>query len=219
LAVYTPEPVKEERLPVLHEAIRQIGLATLVTQGAGGPVASHVPLLLDPEGGPLGTLHGHLARANPHWQDLARGAPTLAVFLGPEGYVSPSWYPTKARTGKVVPTWNYVAVHASGPVAMVEDAARLLDLVTRLTERHEARFARPWRVADAPASFVEAMLRAIVGFEMRIERLEGKWKLSQNRPAEDRAGVVEGLARSAAPGDRALAEAVRVASRPDGDPA
>ncbi len=205
--MYLPPHFREDRVPVLHEAIRRCGLATLVTRGADGLEASHVPLRLSPEPAPLGTLVGHLARPNPQ----ARGAPdaeALAIFLGPEAYVSPSWYETKRRTGKVVPTWNYVTVHARGRLRLFDDPDRLLALVGELTADHEAGRPSPWAVGDAPPEYVRGLLAGIVGFELRIERLEGKWKLSQNRPAEDRAGVVEGLEREGGPG-AAVAAAMR----------
>jgi len=197
--MYVPSNFAEERVPVLHEAIRGIKLGTLVTLGGEEMIASHVPMLVDPEPAPYGRLLGHIARANPQWRDPSGKVQALAIFLGPNAYVTPSWYATKRATGKVVPTWNYAAIHAYGPVQFFDDAERLLALVTRLTETHERPRAQPWAVSDAPADFVRGMLRAIVGFELPIARLEGKWKMSQNRPAEDRAGVVEGLAREGAP--------------------
>jgi len=189
--VYLPPPFKEDRVDVLHEAIRRAGLATLVTVTPDGLIASHVPMLLDPEPAPCGTLIGHLAKPNPQ----ARGAigEALAIFEGPDAYITPSWYATKRATGKVVPTWNYVAIHAYGIVEFFADKARLREIVTRLTERHEAARADPWAVSDAPADFIDGMLNGIVGFALPIKRLEGKWKMSQNRPAEDRAGVIAGL--------------------------
>jgi transcriptional regulator len=197
--MYVPSNFAEERVPVLHEAIRGIKLGTLVTLGGEEMIASHVPMLVDPEPAPYGRLLGHIARANPQWRDPSGKVQALAIFLGPNAYVTPSWYATKRATGKVVPTWNYAAIHAYGPVQFFDDAERLLALVTRLTETHERPRAQPWAVSDAPADFVQGMLRAIVGFELPIARLEGKWKMSQNRPAEDRAGVVEGLAHEGAP--------------------
>jgi transcriptional regulator len=189
--VYVPPLFKEDRVEVLHEAIRRARLATLVTATADGLIASHVPMLLDPAPAPYGTLVGHLARPN----SQARGAlgEALAIFQGPEAYVSPSWYATKRANGKVVPTWNYVAIHAYGTAEFFTDPERLREVVTRLTVRHEADRPEPWAVSDAPADFIDGMLRGIVGFAMPITRLEGKWKMSQNRPAEDRAGVVDGL--------------------------
>jgi transcriptional regulator len=189
--MYIPPLFNEDRVEVLHEAIRTAGLATLVSTSMDGLLASHVPMLLDPAPAPFGTLIGHLARANPQ----AKGAigEALAIFQGPEAYISPSWYATKRRDGKVVPTWNYVAIHAYGPVTFFDDPERLREVVTRLTDRQEARRTEPWAVSDAPASFINGMLKAIVGFVLPISRLEGKWKMSQNRPAEDRAGVIVGL--------------------------
>jgi transcriptional regulator len=206
--MYLPKDFREERVPALHEAIRQIALATLVTLGPDGVEASHVPMLIDPEPAPFGTLRGHLARANPQWRRVAAGTQALAIFLGPETYITPSWYATKRASGKVVPTWNYVAVHAYGALRIVDDAAWLLALVTRLTATHEAGRAQPWAVSDAPADYIAGMVKAIIGFELPIARLEGKWKMSQNRPAEDRAGVVEGLMRDGGPGQRAVADIV-----------
>lgn len=197
--MYVPAHFKEDRVEVLHEAIRAIALGTLVTSGASGLEATHAPMLIDPTPAPFGTLLGHVARANPHWRSVAGEAKALAIFLGPEAYISPGWYPTKQQTGKVVPTWNYVAIHASGKLRFFDDAERLRAIVTRLTDTHEAPRAEPWQVTDAPADYVDAMLKAIVGFELVIETLEGKWKMSQNRPPQDQAGVVDGLAREGGP--------------------
>ena len=191
--MYVPPLFKEDRIDVLHDAIRRAGLATLVTLAPDGLIASHVPLLLDPEPAPYGTLLGHLARPNPQARGAVPGVQALAIFQGPDAYITPSWYATKRETGKVVPTWNYVAVHAYGTVEFFDDPERLRAIVTRLTERQEAGRAAPWAVSDAPAEFVDGMLKGIVGFSLPIGRLEGKWKMSQNRPAEDRAGVVTGL--------------------------
>jgi transcriptional regulator len=189
--MYTPPLFKEDRIDVLHEAIRCTGLATLVSATAEGLVASHVPMLLDPLPAPYGTLIGHLARPNPQ-ANRAIGE-VLAIFQGPEAYISPSWYATKRQDGKVVPTWNYVAVHAYGTIEFFNDPERLRAVVTQLTDRQEASRPEPWAVTDAPAGFIEGMLKGIVGFALPINRLEGKWKMSQNRPAADRAGVIAGL--------------------------
>ena len=191
--MYVPPQFAEDRIPVLHKAIRAAGLATLVTHGSGGLVASPLPLMLDDADGAHGTLYGHLARANPQWRDADPAAEALALFMGPDAYVTPSWYATKRETGKVVPTWNYVTVHAYGPVTFFEDATELLDVVTRLTSRHEAGRAEPWATSDAPAAFIGSQLKGIVGFRMPVTRLQGKWKVSQNRPPADREGVVRGL--------------------------
>jgi transcriptional regulator len=206
--VYVPGHFKEDRIEALHAAIRSSGLATLVSLTADGLLASHVPLLLDPDPAPYGTLIGHVARPNPHARDANPAVQTLAIFQGPDGYITPSWYATKRETGKVVPTWNYSAIHAYGTLEVFDDPARLLDIVTRLTERHEAGRAAPWAVSDAPPDFVQGMLRGIVGIALPIARLEGKVKMSQNRPAADREGVIAGLEED---GEPALAAAVRAA--------
>ncbi len=204
--MYLPPAFREDRTEVLHDLIRQTGLATLVTRTDDGLIASHIPLLLDPDPAPYGTLVGHLARPNPQ----ARPAigPALVIFQGPDGYITPSYYATKRETGKVVPTWNYVAVHAYGDLTVFDDADQLLEVVTRLTDRHEADRARPWAVSDAPADFVQGMLKGIVGISLRIDRLEGKVKMSQNRPAADRQGVTEGLAADGRPDLAALTRPV-----------
>jgi len=191
--MYLPAHFTEDRLGLLHQAIRDSGLATLVTVTPQGPMASHVPMLFDPDVGPHGTLLGHIAKGNRQWRDLVAGMPALAIFRGPDFYVTPSWYKTKQETGKVVPTWNYVTVHANGPITFFTERDRLHDLVSRLTARFEAARPKPWAVTDAPADYIDGQIKAIVGFALTVERLEGKWKLSQNRLPEDRAGVVEGL--------------------------
>jgi transcriptional regulator len=206
--MYVSPLFKEEDLSVLHDAIRQSGLATLVTLGADGMEASHVPMLLDPEPAPFGTLHGHIARSNAQWQRAAADAHALAIFLGPDAYVSPSWYATKRETGKVVPTWNYVAIHVYGLVRFFDDARRLHAHITKLTERQEARRAAPWAVTDAPEDYIRGQLKRIIGFEIPIARVEGKWKMSQNRPAQDRVGVVEGLLREGGPAEAGVAKIV-----------
>lgn len=191
--MYIPPHFREDRVDVLHDAIRLGGLATLVTMTADGLIASHLPLLVDPDPAPYGTLVGHLARANPQTSQSEPGVQAMVMFHGPDGYISPSLYATMKDTGKVVPTWNYVAIHAYGTLEFFDDPGRLLDVVTRLTERHESTRAKPWAVSDAPADFVQGMLRGIVGLALPIARLEGKVKMSQNRPAIDHAGVIEGL--------------------------
>lgn len=180
-------------MDVMHELIRRHSLATLVTLGRDGLSANHIPMLIDPEPAPFGTLRGHVARSNAVWRDPNADVDTLAIFSGPESYISPSWYETKRETGKVVPTWNYVAVHAYGRLQIVEDVEWLRDLVSALTNVNEASFDHPWSITDAPADFIEAQLQGIVGIQMTIARLEGKWKVSQNRPVPDRRGVLEAL--------------------------
>ncbi|MCE4054788.1 FMN-binding negative transcriptional regulator [Pseudomonas sp. Au-Pse12] len=204
--MYLPRAFVDEDLTRLQGVIQHSRLATLVTWGALGLQASHVPLLLDPAQGANGTLYGHLAKANPQCAELASGAEALLIFMGEDAYVSPSFYPSKAEHGKVVPTWNYVAVHAYGQPEVFTDPQRLLQVVEGLTGRHEAGRQQPWQVADAPADYIDGMLKAIVGFALPIQRLEGKRKLSQNRSAEDIAGVREGLAASTDLRDQQLSQ-------------
>jgi len=206
--MYLPRHFKEERLEVLTGLVREHPLATLVSTGADGLIATHLPMLWDPEPAPYGTLTGHVARPNPHGRTVAAGVESLAIFVGAEGYVSPSWYPAKREHGKVVPTWNYAAVHAYGEVRWIDDVDWLRAFVTRLTDLHEASSATPWKVTDAPESYIEQMLRGIVGLEMPIRRIEGKWKLSQNRPEADVEGTIAGLEARGDAGSAALASAM-----------
>ncbi|MBU0902973.1 MAG: FMN-binding negative transcriptional regulator [Gammaproteobacteria bacterium] len=202
--MYTPPAFRQNDLSLLHQQINACPLATLVTQGANGLQASHLPLLLAADEGEFGTLYGHFARANPHWSELLQGE-TLAIFQGPQAYISPAWYPSKAEHGKAVPTWNYIAVHARGQAQLIEDREGLLQLVSRLSAQHEAGREQPWAVSEAPTDYIDTMLRAIVGFALPIQRLEGQWKLSQNRTAADRDGVHKGLSASPVAADQALA--------------
>jgi len=207
--MYIPSAFAEEDLTTLHQLIQDTRLAILVTQGEQGLQANHLPLLLSPEQGPYGTLYGHLAKANRQWQELANGAEALVIFPGAETYISPSLYPSKAEHGKVVPTWNYLAVHAYGTAEVFSDPHRIHNLVSALTDRHEAGRAKPWKVEDAPSQFMDSMLKAIVGFALPIRRLEGKRKLSQNRPPADIDGVREGLAASTDPHDQTISHLMR----------
>ena len=207
--MYTPSNFAIDDLNELHQQILGTRLAVLVTHGEQGLQASHLPLLLNADQGPNGTLYGHFARANPQWRELQNGAEALVIFAGADAYISPGFYPGKAEHGKVVPTWNYVAVHAYGMVEVFTDADRLRNLVSALTDRHEAGRTHPWKVADAPSDYIDSMLKAIVGFALPIQRLEGKRKLSQNRNAADIAGVREGLATSPDVHDQALAHLMR----------
>ena len=206
--MYVPVQFKEERVATMHDAIRTYGFGTLVTSNEREMEASHLPLLLEPEPAPLGTLLGHLARANPQWQRVKPGTEALAIFLGPNTYITPSWYPTKQQNGKVVPTWNYLAIHAYGTLSFFDDPDELRAHVGKMTDTHEQRRDAPWAVSDAPERFVEQMLMAIVGFRLRITRLEGKWKMSQNRPAQDVTGVLDGLAREDSAEHRRVSEIV-----------
>ena len=176
---------------ILHTLVRTQPLATLVLSHAGELHVNHVPMYLDPTRGPHGTLVGHVARANSVWPLLPQTA--VAVFHGPQAYVSPSWYPSKALDGKQVPTWNYTTVHAHGRLIAVDDPERLRTILHTLTQTHEAHRPHPWRLDDAPPDYTTQLLRAIVGVELAVERFEGTWKLSQNRTAADQAGVVQGL--------------------------
>ena len=209
--MYVPAHFAEDSIPVLQDAMRASGLAILVTLTADGLIASHVPLLLDQEPSPYGTLIGHLARPNP--QATPPIGEALAIFQGPDGYITPSYYATKRETGKVVPTWNYTSIHAYGALRFFDDRTHLLDIVPRLTNRHEGERAAPWAVSDAPADFVQGMLKGIIGFELTITRLQGKRKMSQNRPAADRTGVVDGLHANGRPD---LAELVAKVAKPAG---
>ena len=182
--------------------------ATSVSSAASGLQANHIPFLIDPGVSKLGTLRGHVARANPQWREFDPAQEALVIFRGPERYITPSWYATKRESGKVVPTWNYAVVHAYGRMKVVEDLAWLRRQIADLTAANEAARAEPWAVTDAPESFVAAMARGIVGIEIEIARIEGKWKVSQNRPEADRHGVVEGLRAEADAPSRAMAELV-----------
>ena len=186
--------------------MREHSLAALVTLGPGGLIANHVPLILYPDTGPLGTLRGHLSRMNSQWRDSLPEVPALAIFQGPSAYITPSWYPSKDAGGKVVPTYNYMVVHAHGPLQTYDDPRLLERNVRALTELHEARFTEPWSVDDAPADYVQGLLRGIIGIEITIARLEGKWKLSQNRTVEDRQGAIDGLRQEGDPLSVAMAD-------------
>ena len=191
--MYTPKAFEVTDLPMLHAAMKQSELATLVTVTANGLVATHLPLLLDETRGALGTLTGHVSRANVQWRQTDPDAEALIIFLGLDSYVTPNWYPAKQETGRVVPTWNYAAIHAYGRITFIEDPEWLRTMVTDLTKKHEASFPAPWQVSDAPAVYIDSQLKAIVGFEFQILRLEGKQKFNQNRSVEDRLGVIQGL--------------------------
>jgi transcriptional regulator len=202
--MYLPKHFEQADPAALQGLMAAHPLATLVTTGADGVTADHLPLEYHAADG---VLRGHVARANPLWQHAA-GQPVLAVFSGPQAYVTPSWYPSKAATHKVVPTWNYTVVHAHGVLQAVDDAPWLRELVSGLTRHHESPRAAPWSVDDAPADYVQQMLRAIVGIQIQVTRLIGKWKISQNRSETDRLGVADGLA--ALPGDEAAQMAALV---------
>jgi transcriptional regulator len=199
--MYLPKSFQTEDLPELHGFMQSYNFATLVTQHQGAPFATHLPFMLDAERGPYGTLLAHLARANPQWRDFAAGAEALVIFQGPHAYISPSWYETHPS----VPTWNYAVVHAYGVPRIVEDHAALHHMLETLVDTHEAGFAQPWRM-DLPDDYLDKMMRAVVGFEIEITRLEGKLKLSQNRSEHDQQRVAEALGHSQHPLDVAVAE-------------
>jgi transcriptional regulator len=212
--MYQPDHFRVDDIAQMHALMRARPFAALVSAGAAGLYATHLPTVLKEEG-PFGTIECHLARANPHWKDLAAGGEALMIFQGPDAYVTPNWYPSKAEHGKTVPTWNYAVVHAYGRPAVMQDKDWLRRHVGELTAQQEAGEARPWAVTDAPESYVDVMLRGIVGFRFAIARLEGKWKMSQNREMRDRAGVVQGLGQRGEGDDAAVAALVRRHLTPD----
>ena len=207
--MYLPAHFEERRIDVLHAFVQRHPFGLLVTPGADGAVANGLPFLLDAGGASgLGMLRGHVARANPVWREAA-DAPALVVFQGPDGYVSPSFYPAKAEHGKVVPTWNYAIVQARGRVRAIDDREWLRAFVGRLTARHEGSREQPWAITDAPADYIDTMLGAIVGIEIELTALVGKWKLGQNRALPDRRGVVSGLEAAVTEGATDLARLMR----------
>ena len=212
--MYIPAPFREARIEEMHALMRDHPLGVLVTHEAEGLQASPLPFLFHADGSEHGVLRAHLARANPHWRSLAAAGECLVIFQGADAYVTPSWYPSKAAHGRVVPTWNYATVQVRGLPRVVEDAAWLRRQLDDLTRAQEGRRARPWAVDDAPADYLAAQMRAIVGLEIAVDRIEGKWKMSQNRDAADHAGVAAGLADGGDPHhDAAVAALVADAAR------
>lgn len=206
--MYLPMHFEETRLDILHRLMHSHPLAAVVTLGPSGLEGNHIPMELDPQPPPLGILRGHVSRANPMWRQVSAAVQALAIFQGPEIYITPSWYRTKQESGKVVPTWNYAVVHAYGFLRVVEDPAWLRSLVGRLTDANEAHRSQPWSVADAPDEYIEGQLQGIVGIEIPISRLLGKWKVSQNRPETDREGVSQGLKELERPNATCMAELI-----------
>jgi transcriptional regulator len=215
--MYSTPQFREERVDVLHALIRAHPLGILVTRTREGLLANAIPFLIDAAASENGTLQGHLARANSQWRDFDPDYDALVIFQGAQTYVSPSWYATKRQTGKVVPTWNYVVVQAHGRLVVRDDPHWVSTQIEQLTDTQERPRAKPWAVSDAPREFVDQQVKAIVGIEIPIARIEGKWKVSQNRPHADRAGVVEGLKEGADDNARAMAGLVSAALK--GDPA
>jgi transcriptional regulator len=212
--MYSPSQFEETSIEQVHALIRAHPLGTLITLGKSGLEANHIPFEVHSDPAPFGTLRAHVARANPMWQDFSADVGALVVFQGPSAYITPSWYAIKRETGKVVPTYNYAVVHAYGPLHTIEDRNWLRALVGRLTDRFEASRAQPWHVTDAPADFVDNLMGAIVGLEIPVARLVGKWKMSQNRPAADHAGIVAGLRETDDAGAEAIAALVEERNRP-----
>jgi len=209
--MYVPRHFEEHRVEVMHQLMRDRPFATLITLSSSGLNANHIPLHLVPQPGPFGTLRGHVARANPVWKDLAGDSDVLAIFHGPDSYITPSWYPSKREDGKVLPTWNYTAVHAYGPLRVIDDPVWLRAQLEILTTHHEASFRKPWAISDAPDDFTASRIGAIVGIEIVIGKLTGKWKLSQNQTPQNRSGVVLGLK------DKGGTDAVDIAGMIDTD--
>ncbi len=205
--MYLPGHFAETRAEVLHAAMPAHPFATLVAHGENGLTADHLPLHLEPEIGPFGALQGHVARANPLWRKAA-DSDVLVIFHGPQTYITPSWYETKREHGKAVPTWNYLVIHARGRLRAIDDPAWLLGKLEDLVARHEAGFAKPWQISDAPPDYIDKMLAAIVGIEIVISEITGKWKVSQNQPGVNRAGVVVGLRGQGSDDALAIAELV-----------
>jgi transcriptional regulator len=210
--MYEPPLHRQDQLEAQHALIRAHPLGLLISHGPQGLEANSIPFLIDAAASRLGTLQAHMARANGQWRNLADAAEVLVVFQGPDHYITPAWYRTKRETGKVVPTWNYVMVQARGRPRVIEDAGWLRAQIEALTDRHEKPRPAPWAVGDAPEPFVESQIRAIVGVEIEIAALTGKWKASQNRPAADRAGVIAGLEELGDEDSRAMAAIVSEAA-------
>ena len=194
--MYIPKQFEETNVEVMHQLIRDYPLATVVTHASAGLAANHIPLHLSEAPAPYGVLRGHMARANPLLGEIGQGVEALAIFHGPQAYITPSWYASKRETGKVVPTWNYAVVHAYGQLRTVDDPAWLRAQLDMLTAHNEASFPEPWTIADAPADYIDKIMTAIVGIEMVITRLLGKWKVSQNQPTQNQVGVIAGLKAS-----------------------
>lgn len=206
--MYTPKYHALTDVATMHTHIAQHPLGAWVCAGQSQLIANHIPFVLDVQHGSQGRLLGHVSRANPVWREISGGVASVVMFMGPHAYITPSWYPGKHQHGKVVPTWNYVTVHAHGVARAIEDTDWILDVVNRLTDAQEARHANPWKVSDAPSAYVKQKLRAIVGIEIMIERLEGRLKVSQDEDEQDRLGTVEGLRHTSDAPSQVLANLV-----------
>lgn len=212
--LYIPPHFRETDTVRLQAEIKRIGFATLTTVGPDGPLISHLPVFLDTNVGAFGQIRCHVARANPQWRDSDFSKTALAVFMGPDTYISPSWYPSKQEHGKAVPTWNYVSICARGRIEVFQDRDELAAHVAELSNLHEAAFPQPWQISDAPADYIERQLKGIVGFRFTIDALDGKMKLSQNRSEADQSAVAAALTASPDPNARAIAGLMDVASDP-----
>ncbi|MDH5571147.1 MAG: FMN-binding negative transcriptional regulator [Gammaproteobacteria bacterium] len=206
--MYIPKQFEEPRVEVMHDLIRAYPLATLVTHSSSGLNANHIPFNLLESPAPYGTLHGHIARANPLLSEAGEGIECLLIFHGPDAYITPAWYATKKETAKVVPTWNYAVVHVYGVLHVIDDASWLRTQLAALTDHNEAAFSEPWAVSDAPTDYIEKNMAAIVGIEIEITRMLGKWKVSQNQPSQNKITVVAGLKSSGLPDAEAMASLV-----------
>jgi len=202
--MYIPRANEEKRIPVMRALMVAHPLATLVTLGASGLFASHIPMFVVDDGSELGLLQGHIARANKQWRDFVPSVEALAIFAGHQHYITPNWYPGTYEHGKEVPTWNYAVVHAYGPLKVIEDERWLMTFLNRLTDVHEASSPVPWKVSDAPEDFIRRQMHGIVGLEMPVQRLEGKWKVSQNRTESEQKGVITGLEKLNTPESLAM---------------
>ena len=207
--MYIPKFNEETRLDVMHALIESQPLATLVTMSSSGLIATHLPMVFARTEGPHGTLRGHLSRANTQWRDLNVSLEALAIFAGAHHYISPNWYPEKAEDGKVVPTWNYAVVHAYGPLKIIEDPAWLRSHLNALVTQHESSFSTPWKITDAPADYIASQIKGIVGLELPITRIEGKWKVSQNKSERTLLAVEQGLEDLNTPEALAMRDLVR----------
>ncbi len=215
--MYTPAHFKEDRIDVLHTLIQHHPLGTLITMTSDGLNANHIPFMVDASRGAFGTLRGHVARANPMWKTFNAEVNALVVFQGPDAYISPSWYPSKKEHGKVVPTWNYAVVHAAGPLMIHDDTDWMRGFLNSITDHFESArntATAPWKMSDAPEDYVATMMRAVVGIEIPLLSLEGKWKVSQNRPLADREGVALGLVKGAGESDRESARDMAALVKP-----
>jgi len=213
--MYQPKSFQQDNVDEMKAMMKAYPLATLVTTGQHGTQANHIPLILKEVAAGEHVLWGHIAKANPLWQELDNSASVLAIFHGPNGYVSPNYYPTKQEHGKVVPTWNYVAVHVRGRLGFIHEDKWKLEMLNNLTEQHESQQKDPWSVSDAPKEFTQSLLGAIVGFEIKVTAIDGKWKAGQNQPNKNRQGTIDGLSVSQNPADRKMAEVMAKMLKPN----